>query len=239
MQTPYGLGRLPARDERDRRFLLMEHPRAQTITKVLDKTWAFFSRPLDQGNTGTCVGHGWKHCLMAAPIVRKKDDKPSPFDIYDAAIKVDEFPDNDNDTDRQMGTSVRAGAKVLQTLGLLDEYAWITTADEASRWIGGVDDKGKFVGSPIVIGVNWYESMFETDKEGILKISGQVAGGHCVCVNRWLPKRGLFGAIQNWALPWGINGSGHFYLRAEDLGRLLSEDGEGCTPTESRKKLGA
>jgi hypothetical protein len=131
MQTPYGLGRLPARDERDRRFLLMEHPRAQTITKVLDKTWAFFSRPLDQGNTGTCVGHGWKHCLMAAPIVRKKDDKPSPFDIYDAAIKVDEFPDNDNDTDRQMGTSVRAGAKVLQTLGLLDEYAWITTADEA------------------------------------------------------------------------------------------------------------
>jgi hypothetical protein len=81
------------------------------VAKVVDKTWAFFSKPLDQGNTGTCVGHGWKHRLMAAPMVRKAGDKPSAFDIYDAAIKVDEWTDNDNDTDRQMGTSACARAR--------------------------------------------------------------------------------------------------------------------------------
>src|SRR4051812_5551073 len=225
MQTPYGLGRLPARDERDRRFLLMEHPLAQQVTKVVDKTWAFFSKPIDQGNTGTCVGHAWKHRLMALPVERPKHEKPSAFDIYDAAILIDEFSDNDNDKDRQMGTSVRAGAKVLQGLGLLTEYSWIATAEEAARWIGGKDEKGTFVGGPIVIGVNWYESMFETDKDGILNISGQVAGGHCVCLNRWSEARGLFGGIQSWSLPWGVHGSGRFYLKAEDLDRLLREDG--------------
>jgi hypothetical protein len=238
MAGPQRLGRLHAPDVRDRRFLLMEHPAAQSVVKVVDKTWAFFSKPLDQGNTGTCVGHGWKHRLMAAPMVRRQADKPSAMEIYDAAIKVDEWTDNDNDTARQMGTSVRAGAKVLQSMGLLTEYSWITSAEDAARWIGGQDERGEFVGGPIVIGVNWYDSMFETDKEGILQISGAVAGGHCVCLNRYIPKRGLFGGIQNWALPWGIHGSGHFYIQASDLERLLKEDGEGCTPTESRVKLG-
>lgn len=237
MPTPYRLGRLHAPDERDRRFLLMDHPVAQAVVKVVAKTWAFFSKPLDQGNTGTCVGFGWKHRLMALPVERPKDAKPSAFDIYDAAILVDEFPDNDHDTDRQMGTSVRAGAKVLQAMGLLTEYSWITSAEEAARWIGGKDASGQYVGGPVVIGVNWYDSMFQTDPEGILEVSGQVAGGHCVCINRYLPGRGLFGGIQNWALPWGIHGSGHFYLKAEDLDRLLKEDGEGCTPTESRIKM--
>jgi hypothetical protein len=237
MTEPQRLGRRHAPDPRDGHFLLAQHPRALAVAKVVSKTWAFFSKPLDQGNTGTCVGHGWKHRLMAAPMVRKAGDKPSAFDIYDRAILVDEWTDNDNDVDRQMGTSVRAGAKVLQGMGLLDEYAWITSADEAAKWIGGQDEKGAFIGGPIVIGVNWYDGMFDTDQDGILRVTGQVAGGHCVCLNRWIPSRGLFGGIQNWALPWGIHGSGHFFLRAEDLDRLLREDGEGCTPTESRMRL--
>lgn len=234
MTEPHRLGRLHAPDPRDRRFLLMEHPLAQSVVKVVSKTWAFFSKPIDQGNTGTCVGHGWKHRLMAAPTVRRLADRPSAFDIYDQAIKVDEFPDNDNDTARQMGTSVRAGAKVLQAQGLLTEYAWCYDAEHAAQWIGGQDAAGMFVGGPIVIGVNWYDGMFETDKDGILHPTGSIAGGHCVCINRWMPSRGLFGGIQSWSLPWGIHGSGHFYLKAEDLERLLKEDGEGCTPTEKR-----
>lgn len=232
------LGRRHALDPRDGRFLLAQHPRALEVAKVVPKYWGFFAKPIDQGNTGTCVGHAWKHRLMALPIERRKDETPSAFDIYDAATKLDEWTDNDNDTERQWGTSVRAGAKALQAMGLVSEYSWCRTAEEAARWLGGQDAAGHFVGGPIVIGVNWYDSMFETDEEGILHISGEVAGGHAVCLNRWVPTLGLFGGIQNWSLPWGERGRGHFYLKAEDLERLLKEDGEGCTPTESRTRLG-
>lgn len=231
-----GLGRLHAPDSRDRSFLLAAHPAAQKIKRVTSRSWGFHAKPIDQGNTGTCVGHAWKHCLMADPIVRRTADKPSAFDIYDEATKVDEFSDNDNDISRQMGTSVRGGAKVLQLMGLVTEYSWITSADEAARWIGGQDERGEFVGGPVVIGVNWYGSMFDTDPEGLLHVSGNIAGGHSVCINKWYQKLGLFGGIQSWSLPWGIYG--HFLISGEDLDRLLKEDGEGCTPTESRVKLG-
>lgn len=171
---------------------------------------------------------------MADPIVRRTSDKPSAFEIYDAAIKADEFSDNDNDTARQMGTSVRAGAKVLQGLGLLTEYSWVTSADEAARWIGGQDEHGEFVGGPVVIGVNWYNSMFDTDSEGLLHVAGNIAGGHSVCINKWYQRLGLFGGIQSWSLPWGIYG--HFLISGENVNRLFKEDGEGCTPTESRTR---
>lgn len=234
-----GLGRMYSRDDHDQKYLLMQHPTASQIVKVApSKVWTFNHTPLDQGHTGTCVGHGWKHSLMAMPLTRKAEEPPSAFDIYDAAIKVDQWPENDNDTARQMGTSVRAGAQVLQTLGLLKEYSWCYSADDIIRWLAGQDAKGKFVGGPVVIGIPWYQGMFETDANGFLNISGALVGGHCLCLNE-LHADGVIEGIQNWALPWGLNGKGHFLIRPETLDVLVKQDGEACASTESRKKLAA
>jgi len=214
-------------------FLLEETPRAQAIVSRRSHLWAFFDQPLDQGNTGTCVGHGWKGWLSTAPIIQSDTDEPPyPFDIYDAALTVDEWPDNDSDPERQFGTSVRAGAKVLQGLGYLKTYNWVYDASAAADWLGGVDDLGRFIGGPLVIGVNWYESMFETDAEGFLHLSGSVAGGHCVCLTGWNEKLGFAYGLNSWGVGWGKKG--RFYMPAEVLDRLLKEDGEGCTSAEIR-----
>ena len=234
-----GLGRLHAPDPRDFRFLLSETPRADAVVRRANHLWAYFDKPFDQGNTGTCVGHGWKSFLVSAPVIQSDvDEPPSPFEIYDGCLPIDEWSDNDQDVERQFGTSVRAGAKYLASLGMVGEYRWCFSANQASDWLAGMDAEGRFTGGPLVIGVNWYDSMFETDTEGFLHIrpGSWVAGGHCVCLLGWNEKRGFAYGINSWGSNWGR--SGRFYMPGEVLGRLLAESGEACSAIELRQRVG-
>jgi hypothetical protein len=228
-----GLGRIHAPDESDRNFLLAELPQAKVAQRV-SHLWAYFDQIMDQGDTGTCVGHGWKGWLATAPVIQSDTQMPPyPFDIYDACIQVDEWTDNDHDTERQFGTSVRAGAKVLQSQGFISEYRWAYDVDTAADWLAGLDARGHFVGGPLVIGINWYESMFYPDRDGFLRIAGSIAGGHCVCLTGWDNRRGFAYGINSWGNLWGKKG--RFCMPGEVLARLLSEDGECCTSPEVRK----
>lgn len=229
-----GFGRIHALDRRDHQFLLQ--PLTTDVVRRASKLWAYFDKPMDQGNTGTCVGHGWKGWLATAPIIQSDvSEAPHPFDIYDAAIAIDEWPENDADIFREFGTSVRAGAKVLRTMGYLAEFRWAFNVMDASNWLAGIDASGQFVGGPLVIGVNWYESMFDTDTEGFLRIASgsRVAGGHCVCLTGWNEKRGFAYGLNSWGCSWGHKG--RFYMPGEVLQRLLVEDGEACSTAEVRR----
>lgn len=234
-QPVVGMGRRHAPDERDRRFLLADHLRISGVVARRSHLWAMFDPPLDQGSTGTCVGHGWKHWLLTAPVIQADPaSPPSAFDIYDRAIKVDEWTENDNDTARQEGTSVRAGAKVLQSQGRIGAYTWAFDVNTCANWLAGMDAEGHFVGGPAVIGVNWYGSMFDLDEGGFLRIAptAQVEGGHCVLLTGWNEKRGFAYGINSWGRYWGRKG--RFYMPGEVLDRLIREDGEVCTSVELR-----
>src|SRR4051812_33079979 len=108
-------GRRYVVDQRDQ-----AHPLRARVGPTVERrtiTWALaHNRTMDQGNTGTCVGHGWKALLMGQPIARGLPvSKPTAFGIYRAAIPLDEWTDNDGevglpDAELQSGTSVRAGA---------------------------------------------------------------------------------------------------------------------------------
>jgi hypothetical protein len=227
-----GLGRIHIPDEGDRTFLLDDG--MVPVAKRANHLWAFFDQTLNQGDTGTCVGHGWKHWLMTAPIIQSDAaDPPAAMEIYDACTQVDEFPENDHDTERQMGTSVRAGAKVLQTQGFLTEYRWCWNASTSADWLAGMDADGRFVGGPLVIGVNFYSGMFQIDAEGFMRVSGTLAGGHCMCLIGWNEKRGFAYGLNSWGHEWGRNG--RFYMAGEDLERLLHEGGEACSAAEVRR----
>lgn len=218
-------GRIPVYDPRDEEHLMRTlMPRAVALRSV---AWKMRYGPLDQGQTGTCVGHGCKHKLMLGPMEQTgPKTPPTAFGIYDASIIIDEFPENDHDAARQMGTSVRAGAKVLQSLGYIQEYSWSRTVDDALAWM--------CTRGPVVIGVNWYYSMEEPDAEGIIRIdaNSQVAGGHCVALSRYDHVRGLVGGPNSWGRSWGVGG--WFWLPCSDLARLLTEDGEVCAADEIR-----
>lgn len=225
--TTHGLGRLAAEDPRDRGYPLRAFLAVPVVRKTT--TWTMRYGALDQGQTSCCVGFGMKHLLMLGPVKQTSPtSRPTAFDVYDAAIKVDEWPENDVDPGRQAGTSVRAGFKALQGYGLLDTYAWARTAEDVIDWLCS--------SGPCLVGSDWLSGMFEPDAEGIVRVneSDAVAGGHCWTLCGWDQRRGLLRALNSWGKNWSING--RFWLTPEDFEKLLDRGGEAGTAVDHRKR---
>ena len=211
------LDRLPEFDERSRSYnvrALLETAQPRSYT------WGCAVN-LDQGREGACVGFGWAHEANAKPKVHYADDRTARA-IYNAAQKVDEWPGENYE-----GTSVLAGAKVCtDEFKYMAEYRWafnLTDALTACSHLG-----------PVVIGVNWYTGMFDPDSSGRLHLTGQVEGGHCILVRGVNVKARTVLLHNSWGSSWGGTkwGPGTALLSWDDLGRLLSEQGEVCIPVK-------
>lgn len=215
MPSSHGLGRRYAPDVRDRGYLLAAPPPTQKIPAY--RMWQTGVR-LDQGQTPQCVGYSCALLVRAGPIV---NPLPDPSKIYALAQTLDEFPD----TPPADGTSVRAGFKALQKMGILSAYHWAPNISTAMNFVLST--------GPMVFGTNWYDSMFDPDKHGYLNIDpkAQVAGGHawlvCGAENGRTNPDGSKGAarMQNsWGRSWGDNGRA--WISYDTLSRLIKEDGE-------------
>jgi hypothetical protein len=219
-----GLGRRFAPDDRDRTYPMRAHLPPPTALPS-SRSWRI-GPVLDQGATGTCVGHAWRDWLSAAPVMDNPTAGPSAFDIYDAAIKLDEWTDNDIDPQRQFGTSVRAAAKVIQTAGYLESYVWAASAEEARDFVLG---KG-----PVVLGIDWPRAFFEPARDGTVRYrpDDAIAGGHAYLATGYSSKRGAFRCLNSWGMTYGDQG--RFWLPGEALGALLARSGEACAGLEIR-----
>jgi hypothetical protein len=238
--SEYTFGRREAPDERDRRFpmrLMLDPMREQFFPRGLpDGSRHYFSGPiLAQGETGTCVAHGWAAKVHAAPIMQPLP--MSPFDFYRKIVAIDEWSDNDFESTAadhmlQSGTSVRAGAKALVDLGLGSNYLWAESAEDVRAWI-----LGGFGG--VVIGINWRTDMLRTDSEGFISYTGRNEGGHCVYLNGWNDRVKRGGKVvkatrgpNSWGNGWGQGG--RFWMTMDDLDRAIGDHGEACALTEIR-----
>jgi len=136
--------------------------------------------------------------------------------VYRDAQVVDEWPGENYN-----GTSVRAGAKVLADRGHIGEYRWAWDLETVVRALLDV--------GPVVVGTNWYSGMFEPN-QGIIDISGTVAGGHAYLLNGVNRNKGMIRLKNSWGRDWGSRG--HAYISFEDMDRLIKEDGEACLALE-------
>jgi hypothetical protein len=221
----YGLGRRPSPDARDANYPLRSLI-SPSATMPHSRYWPFPFPPLDQGPYGTCVGHGWKHDLMCAPgRAIKPDVDPTALTVYYEACDNDEWAANDNH-DLDFGTSVRGGAIALQKRGLLTNYYWATDLATAIEYV--------LTQGPVVIGINWYDSMFYPDSSDTIRVGGSIAGGHCLLVQGANSQSGHVRLVNSWGPSWGNNG--RVWLPFEDLERLIREDGEVCAATEPRRQ---
>lgn len=227
------LDRLVQFDERSRNFPVT----AVVPTEVLvSNTWDCNTWN-DQGQEGACVGFGFSHELSATP-----DAVPTNYtiamSIYNRAKVLDQWPGTD-----YSGTSVLAGAKAVTELKNNVGESYIGSY----RWAFGLRDLVLAVGhvAPVVIGVNWYEGMFEPDANNYIHKSGALSGGHCTLIlgvvvvlldgvtePTTLAQIDLdksYAIIHNsWGKSWGVNGRCKISFR--DLSGLLDEQGEACVP---------
>jgi hypothetical protein len=223
------LDRVPFFDERSRGYPVIE-PR--TVLSPRSYTWALNQTVLDQGQEGACVGFAVTHELASRPVeVKALDAKFAREKIYWEAQKIDPWAGGayPGATPFYEGTAVLAGIKAAQKLGHYSSY----------RWAFGLDDLILAVGyrGPAVLGLNWYEGMFEPDAGGIIRPTGSLVGGHAIIAVGVSLSRRAFLLANSWGpdwstIPWGTKTyRGYCRVTFADMDRLLKENGEACIPT--------
>lgn len=225
--------RLPSWDQRNINYPVRTLlPTTGTLT---EKLW-MNGKMTDQGAEGACVGFSWTVEAMTSPWrvrIGPNWDNPHftnyPNDfgrkVYRKAQLIDEWAG-----EAYEGTSVTAGVKVLKNLGLISEYRWAFS-------MADIRDTLLYQG-PVVLGINWYESMYDTRRSGLVTLGGDLVGGHAICLTGYVKSKTLTGENQayelyrwrnTWGADYGVNGNG--WIRAADLERLVfQENGEACVP---------
>lgn len=214
-----GLGRLASVDERDKAFPLRALLPARASTRTYRNWWTQGWRG-DQGETPHCVGYAWTHWLHAGPTTQPNPAPVvDPSLVYREAQDFDEWPGSDYE-----GTSVRGGAKAIQSHGLITEYRWASTVNEVVKAILEL--------GPVVVGTDWFESMFYPDSRGQITVDGGPVGGHAYLLYGVNTVTRKFAALNSWGEYWGRNGT--FTIKIDDMGKLLARDGEACLAVERR-----
>jgi hypothetical protein len=204
------LDRLPEFDQRSRSFNVAD---VLTVKKPRSYTWSL-NITLDQGTEGACVGHAWTHEAAARPVPRPVSQQMA-FDVYYAARRLDIWPGEDYD-----GTSVLAGAKAMRERGLIRTYRWAFSLDDA---LAAISRHG-----PAVLGIDWFEGMFAPDRNGYIRPTGRVLGGHAILARGVNIKNRTVLLHNSWSPRWGRNGTA--LITWDDLGYLLDRQGECCVP---------
>jgi hypothetical protein len=189
---------------------------------------------LDQGREGACVGFGWTGEALASP--RPHHDAPVDvanalaMSVYRRAKEIDQWPGEAYD-----GTSVLAGAKVMRERKVIGSYRWAFSVEQLRDAI--------ITEGPAVIGIPWFDGMYETRPSSLVEVTGSVVGGHCILVTGYHPRMRISGEgwfkryevfrwRNSWGTSYGKNGNG--LISITDLDRLVSDYGEMCIPMDRR-----
>lgn len=224
--------RIPQFDERSRAFAAVSPTDTRDFRSY---TWRCDTYN-DQGTEGACVGFSWSHDLAARPKVVPADAEFA-LRIYRRARFIDPWPGED-----YSGTSVLAGVKAVQEVlnsngvPLIREY----------RWAFGIQDVLRVVGymGPVVLGIDWYDSMYSPNEKHFINVSGEKVGGHAILANgvRIVRKNPLLPAKwdnidldksfvrlhNSWGTEYGQGGDA--FITVRDLDKLLQDGGEACIP---------
>lgn len=219
MTHEYPLGRLEQFDDRSKQFPI--RPMLPTGLPPRSYNWRCCVN-LDQKREGACVGFAWAHELAARPAEIDGVVDNIGRTIYKKAQVLDEWPGENYE-----GTSVLAGVKAVQTLypGAINEY----------RWAFGIDDVLQTLSyhGPVVLGVKWYSGMYTPDADGMIKVTGDLVGGHAILARGINVKQRKVRLHNSWGASWGKSGCA--FLSFDDLALLLKRKGEACVPVHRNK----
>lgn len=176
---------------------------------------------LDQGREGACTGFGTAHALATPPLPWSTVDTEMARALYLEAQRQDEWEGED-----YSGSSINGVMKAARLAGYISEWYWCQSLLEVRH---ALSNHG-----PVVIGVNWYEGMFDTDEQGSIHVTGQIMGGHALMLAGYKTLKDgtrVYRLENSWGQDWGHNGG--CWITESDLQRLLEEHGEFACPEKN------
>lgn len=181
---------------------------------------------LDQGQVGSCTGNAAEAFagtdplfdaispqVKARPTGDPAADEKQALALYSAATRLDSIHGTYPPTDS--GSTGVAVAQAAQKAGLISGYQHAFSLDTALKALAV---------SPLIVGVNWYSGFDSPDANGVVKIGGDVRGGHEFLLFGIDAEGQRVLARNSWGTGWGVQGT--FSFSWDDLGRLLDEDGD-------------
>lgn len=213
-----------------------ERSRAYGIASALPSTvgrrptfWAFprgTSAPWDQQAEGACSAFSLAHELAAGPVQVSGLSAAWAHRFYRATQATDLAMGNDFTADGG-GATMLAAAKTGKAQGVITGYRWAFGADQVVSALVNV--------GPVWLGIPWMSGSFETQSDGLIPVTGDVAGGHAICAVGYDEHRvhgPVVALVNSWGPSWGVADSrlnlrgGVGYMRVADLAILLAQDGE-------------
>jgi hypothetical protein len=140
------------------------------------------------------------------------------YDFYHLATLEDEWPDEQYPPD-DVGSSVLAGAKVLKNLLFVERYEW---AYDFNSFLAAVQRQ------PVMVGTLWTEGMFDPSSKGLIRPTGDLAGGHAYSIRGVDFQNQQVRMRNHWTTGWGVRGEA--FIRFDDMKWLLDQGGECLVP---------
>jgi len=214
--APYRLGRNVNHDPRSLRYQV-GHPARALKTVLHERKVPVF----DQGNLGSCTGNASVGAVATAPLFAALPashpalDEALAVKVYGEATALDDYPGTYPPDDT--GSDGLSVAKALQARGLISGFLHATSL---------VAMQAALQDTPVIVGTNWYSTMFTPDSNGFVHPGGSVEGGHEWEVIGMDVDAKVFTAVNSWGTSWGQ--AGYFKITFSDMDRLLHENGD-CT----------
>jgi len=170
---------------------------------------------LDQGSVSACTGYATAGALNAAPnrgrrrLLAGRD----ALALYTRATRIDPYDGWYPDTDG--GSDGLSAAKAAREAGYISSFQHAFGVGHAL---------GALVNAPIIVGTLWRESMSSPGRDGFVRLSGEVVGGHEWAIIGLNVEKQYVIALQSWGAAWGMNG--RFFVSFEDFGALLADGGD-------------
>ena len=224
-EQQYGFGRKPSPiDLRD--YHAIDYIPKKAIKRMLSDAikeinWAYLKESLDQENTGHCCGFSMANFGINLPKFTDYDNEDGHKFYY--LCKVEDGEPNNED-----GSYIRTAGKVLRNRNIISTYAFAKDIAEIKWWIL---NRGS-----VIVGTPWTSDMLMANESNIVRISGQIVGGHAYLLVGIKEINGKeYFIIQNsWGKSWGIDGRA--YISVEDFKILFAYGGEALATLENVEK---